>query len=178
MFKKSLPVLLLPLLLAGCASQLTNLTPQQQHRNANNLYPVEVSFNTRQETVRWQSIRPQIVVGSEFYPMRATPLMTNRWRACCPCPRERAGSVTTTSSTSNTTRWASPATTRPSRTSTSCISWSNSRRLFRPSAEDLAESSPGQQAQPNRCAGDRRRDGRQHGQHRGERQGAGLGNRS
>jgi hypothetical protein len=87
MFKKSLPVLLLPLLLAGCASQLTNLTPQQQHRNANNLYPVEVSFNTRQETVRWQSIRPQIVVGSEFYPMRATPLMTNRWEGLLPVPQ-------------------------------------------------------------------------------------------
>ena len=87
MFKKSLPVLLSSLLLAGCATQLTNLTPQQQRRNANNLYPVEVSFNTRQETVRWQSIRPQIVVGSEFYPMRPTLLMTNRWEGFLPVPR-------------------------------------------------------------------------------------------
>ena len=87
MFKKSLPVLLLPLLLAGCATQLTNLTPQQQHRNANNLYPVEVSFNSRQETVRWQSIRPQIVVGPEVYPMRPTPLMTNRWEGLVPVPQ-------------------------------------------------------------------------------------------
>ena len=59
MFKKSLPVLSLSLLLAGCATQLTNLTPQQQVRNANNLYPVEVAFNTRQQTVRWQSIQPK-----------------------------------------------------------------------------------------------------------------------
>ena len=87
MIKKSLPVLLLSLLLAGCASQLTNLTPQQQHRNANNLYPVEVSFNTRQETVRWQSIRPQIVVGPEVYPMRPTLLMTNRWEGLVPVPQ-------------------------------------------------------------------------------------------
>ena len=87
MFKKSLPVILLSLLLAGCATQLTNLTPQQQRRNANNLYPVEVSFNTRQQTVRWQSIRPQIVVGSEVYPMRPTPLMTNRWEGLVPVPR-------------------------------------------------------------------------------------------
>ena len=84
MFKKSLSVVLLPLLLAGCATQLTNLTPQQQHRNANNQYLVEVAFNTRQETVRWHSIRPQIVVGSEFYPMRPTPLMTNRWEGWVP----------------------------------------------------------------------------------------------
>jgi hypothetical protein len=87
MFKKSLLVLLLPLLLAGCATQLTNLTPQQQHRNANNLYPVEVSFNSRQETVRWQSIRPQIVVGPEVYLMRPTPLMTNRWEGLVPVPQ-------------------------------------------------------------------------------------------
>ena len=86
MFKKSLPVLLLSLLLAGCASQLTNLTPQHQVRNANNLYLVEVSFNTRQETLRWQSIRPQIVVGSEVYPMRPTLLMTNRWEGLIPVP--------------------------------------------------------------------------------------------
>jgi hypothetical protein len=86
MFKKSLPVLSLSLLLAGCASQLTNLTPQQQARNANNLYPVEVSFNSRQETIRWQSIKPKIVVGSEFYDMRPTPLMTNRWEGLIPVP--------------------------------------------------------------------------------------------
>ena len=87
MFKKSLPVLLSSLLLAGCATQLTNLTPQQQRRNANNLYPVEVSFNTRQQTIRWQSIRPQVVVGSEVYTMRPTQLMTNRWEGLVPVPR-------------------------------------------------------------------------------------------
>jgi len=86
MFKKSLPVLSLSLLLAGCASQLTNLTPQQQTRNANNLYPVEVAFNSSQQTVRWQTIKPKIVVGNEFYEMRATPLMTNRWEGLIPVP--------------------------------------------------------------------------------------------
>ena len=84
MFKKSLPVLGLSLLLAGCASQLTNLTPQQQVRNPANLYPVEVAFNTSQQTVRWHSIQPKIVVGTEQYEMRATPLMTNRWEGLIP----------------------------------------------------------------------------------------------
>jgi hypothetical protein len=87
MCKKSLPVLLLTLLLAGCATQLTNLTPQQQRRNANNQYLVEVAFNTRQETVRWQSIRPQIVVGADMFPMQPTPLMTNRWEGWLPVPQ-------------------------------------------------------------------------------------------
>ena len=86
MSKKSLPVLCLSLLLAGCASHITNLTPQQQVRNANNLYPVEASFNTRQQTVRWPSIHPQILVGSESYDMRPTPIMTNRWEGLIPVP--------------------------------------------------------------------------------------------
>jgi hypothetical protein len=86
MFKKSLPVLCLSLLLAGCATQITNLTPVHQARNANNLYPVEAAFNTRQETVRWPSIHPQIVVGAEVYDMRPTPIMTNRWEGLIPVP--------------------------------------------------------------------------------------------
>jgi hypothetical protein len=86
MFKKSLPLLSLSLLLAGCATQLTNLTPQQQVRNAENLYPVEVSFNSNQQTVRWKSIQPKIVVGKEFYEMRPTPVMTNRWEGLVPVP--------------------------------------------------------------------------------------------
>jgi len=88
MLKKSLPLLLLSLLLAGCATQLTNLTPLQQVRNDNNLYPVEVAFNTRQQTLRWQTIEPKIIVGSESYEMRPTPLMTNRWEGLIPVPPE------------------------------------------------------------------------------------------
>jgi len=76
-----LPILLL---ISGCSTTFTNLTPQHQERNANNLYPVEVSMNSRQQTLRWESIRPQIVVGTEFYPMRPTKLMSNRWEGLVP----------------------------------------------------------------------------------------------
>jgi hypothetical protein len=86
MLKKLLPLLLVPLLLAGCKATFTNLTPQHQVRNENNLYPVEVALDTRQQTMRWSSIRPQIVVGKEFYPMRPTLLMTNRWEGLVPVP--------------------------------------------------------------------------------------------
>jgi hypothetical protein len=86
MLKKILPLLILPLLFGGCAATLTNLTPKQQIRNANNLYPVEVALSSRQQTMRWDSIRPQIIVGSESYPMRLTPLMTNRWEGLIPVP--------------------------------------------------------------------------------------------
>ena len=43
---------LLPLLCAGCTAVFTNLTPQQQPRNPNDLYRVAVAFQTRQQTLR------------------------------------------------------------------------------------------------------------------------------
>lgn len=86
MLKKFLPVLLLPLLLAACATPFTNLTPQQQPRSTNNLYTVEVAFTSSQQTLRWESIRPQILVGKDSppIPMRPTLLMSNRWEGMIP----------------------------------------------------------------------------------------------
>ena len=86
MFKTICCLLLLLLLINGCATNLTNLTAQHQERNPNNLYPVEVALVSRQQTLRWDSIRPQILVGTEFYPMRPTQLMTNRWEGLVPVP--------------------------------------------------------------------------------------------
>jgi PBP1b-binding outer membrane lipoprotein LpoB len=79
MLKRILPALLLPLILAGCATSFTNLTPSQQTRTTNNVYSVEVEFVSNQQSLRWDSIRPQILVGSQSYDMRSTPLMNNRW---------------------------------------------------------------------------------------------------
>lgn len=90
MIRKFLPLLLIPLLLAGCAtnrfSAFSNLTPQTQVRNANHLYPVEVAFTSRQQSLRWETIQPFLNVGTEFYPMRPTMLMTNRWEGLVPVP--------------------------------------------------------------------------------------------
>jgi len=86
MLKKFLPLLFAPVLLAGCEATFTNLTPHQQVRNTNNLYQVEVALVSRQQTLRWDSIKPQIVVGKDSYPMRLTPLMTNRWEGLVPVP--------------------------------------------------------------------------------------------
>ncbi|MCU0785130.1 MAG: hypothetical protein MUF81_13995 [Verrucomicrobia bacterium] len=80
-----MPLSLVPVLLAGCAT-FTNLTPQRQARNANHLYPVEVAFNTRQQSLRWESIQPFVNVGADFYPMRPTLLMNNRWEGLVPVP--------------------------------------------------------------------------------------------
>ncbi|HEX7469562.1 MAG TPA: hypothetical protein VF437_02345 [Verrucomicrobiae bacterium] len=86
MLKKFLPILLLPLLLAGCTSTLTNLSAQRQSRNADNLYPVEVAFKSSQQSLRWETIQPYIKVNGQLLPMRPTPLMTNRWEGLIPVP--------------------------------------------------------------------------------------------
>jgi len=86
MLKRVLPILLAPLLLAGCTATFTNLTPQHQTRTTNNLYTVEVALSSRQQTLRWDSIEPKIMVGANYYPMRPTLLMTNRWEGLLPVP--------------------------------------------------------------------------------------------
>jgi hypothetical protein len=86
MMKKFLPLLAAPLLLAGCNATFTNLTPHQQTRSTNNLYRVEVALASRQQSLRWDSIQPKIVVGTDSYPMRVTPLMTNRFEGLVPVP--------------------------------------------------------------------------------------------
>jgi len=86
MSKRILPLLAAPLLLAGCNATFTNLTPTQLSRTTNNVYQCEVALDSRQQTLRWDSISPQIVVGNDYYPMRPTPLMTNRWEGLMPVP--------------------------------------------------------------------------------------------
>ena len=88
MLKKLPMACLFPLLvfITGCASTFTNLTPQMQERNANNLYAVEVAFDSRQQTLRWDTIKPKIVVGTDFYSMRPTKMMASRWEGLVPVP--------------------------------------------------------------------------------------------
>jgi hypothetical protein len=81
-FLSLLPVLLL----TGCVGTFTRLTPDQQLRNANNLYPVEVSFSTKQQSVRWDSVKPYVLVNGELYPLRPVPVVPNRWEGLVPVP--------------------------------------------------------------------------------------------
>ena len=70
MLTKIRPVLLLPvlLLISGCQATFTNLTPQHQERNPNNLYPVEVSLNMKSKRGDFRLT----VKSSEADPMRGT----------------------------------------------------------------------------------------------------------
>lgn len=84
------PLLLAGLLLAGCTSTVTNLTPSKQVRNASGHYPVEVKWDTRDQTVRPTSVTPVVVVGFEMYPMKPTLGITNRWEGAIPVPPDKS----------------------------------------------------------------------------------------
>jgi len=86
MLKKTLPFLLATTLLAGCATQITNLTPRQQTRTQNNLYPVEVAFTSQQQNIRWETVKPSVIVNGQPFEMHPTQLMTNRWEGLVPVP--------------------------------------------------------------------------------------------
>jgi hypothetical protein len=86
MWKKSLLVLPALLLLVGCAAVGSNLSAQRQIRNNNNLYPVEVKFDSKQQALRWDSVKAYVMVGKDTIEMRRTHLMNNRWEALIPVP--------------------------------------------------------------------------------------------
>lgn len=79
-------LLLLPvLLIAGCATgTFTRLTPNEQLRNANGLYPVEFAFDSQQQTLRWDSIKAYVLVDGKSYPMSQEPIVQNRWQGFVP----------------------------------------------------------------------------------------------
>ena len=68
----------------GCTTTISNLTPSQLPRNPNNLYPFEVSFDTTQKTVRENTLRPFVMIGTQLYPMQPAPVLKNRWEAQVP----------------------------------------------------------------------------------------------
>ena len=41
---------------------------------------------SRQASIRWDTIKPQIMVDNELYSMRPVMLMSNRWEGLLPVP--------------------------------------------------------------------------------------------
>lgn len=74
------------LLLTGCSTTITNLTPSQLPRSQNNLYPFEVALDTTQRSMVEDSVKAAVIVGLETYPMQRTPMLKNRWDTLVPVP--------------------------------------------------------------------------------------------
>ncbi|HEX9048037.1 MAG TPA: hypothetical protein VF988_13515, partial [Verrucomicrobiae bacterium] len=84
MMKRFLP-LLPALFLAGCATgTFTRLTPAQQPRNTDNVYPVEAAFDSHQQSLRWNSIKAYVLVNGQALEMRKVPMVKNRWEGVIP----------------------------------------------------------------------------------------------
>jgi len=86
-FMRLSPVLLLGLVLTGCVSTtVTRLTPQHVSRSHDNMYPVEVAFESTQQSLRWETLSATVFVGNQEFIMTRTPMMTNRWETLIPVP--------------------------------------------------------------------------------------------
>ena len=86
---KHVAILMMSLVLSGCSTTITNLTPSQQTRNTTGLYPFEVLFNSNQKTLRRETIQPYVIVGLESYPMQPGPVLKNRWETVVPVPADK-----------------------------------------------------------------------------------------
>jgi len=76
--------------LTGCAtSRVTSLTTTRQPRNPSGLYPVEFAWDSNQQTLIAGSLKPYVVVGFDFYPMRPSLGISNRWETVIPVPADK-----------------------------------------------------------------------------------------
>ena len=62
------------------------MTPSLQPRNADNLYPVEIAFNSKKQALRWDSIHPYVLVQGQTFPLRPVPVVNNRWEGIVRVP--------------------------------------------------------------------------------------------
>ena len=74
------------MLLAGCSTTITNMTPTQTPRTATGMYPFGVAWDTTQQSVVDESVKAYVVVGTDLYPMQRTPLVRDRWETVVPIP--------------------------------------------------------------------------------------------
>ena len=80
----------LALVLTGCAtSRVTNLTTTRQPRNPSGVYPVEFAWDSNQQSIIPSSIKPYVVIGFDFYPMRPALGISNRWETVIPVPADK-----------------------------------------------------------------------------------------
>jgi hypothetical protein len=84
MIKKVLPLLMAGFFLTGCSTTVTNLTPGKQYRAPSAVYPLEVAWDSRQKTIKENTLKVFAVIGEQAYQMRPTPMLKNRWEVLVP----------------------------------------------------------------------------------------------
>ena len=90
MTKPFLALSLLLALLTGCVTNtVTQLTPTTQPRNPTGQYRVEFQFDSSQQTVRWDTIKPHAIVDLDTYEMNLVLRTTNRWEAFISMPASK-----------------------------------------------------------------------------------------
>ena len=74
-------------LATGCVTNtLTNITPTEVPRSDRGMYRVEYQWDSNQQTVRPDSIKPFVLVGFDQYEMKPVMKMSNRWEVWIPVP--------------------------------------------------------------------------------------------
>lgn len=83
-------VLIVGMVLTGCSTTVTNLTSSRQSRVSAGLYPFEVIFDSNQQSLQKETVKPYVIVGLEPYPMQPAPLLPNRWETLVPVPEDQS----------------------------------------------------------------------------------------
>jgi hypothetical protein len=90
MTKKLMALCLLSTWLVGCVhNTVTNLTATTQPRDPTGQYRVEYEWDSTQQTVLPNSIKPVVVVGFDTYEMKRVLNTSNRWEAFVPVPKDK-----------------------------------------------------------------------------------------
>ncbi len=72
---------------------MTNLTTTRQPRNATGMYPVEFQWDSSQQSIVEGSIKPHVMVGHEFYPMRPSLGIKDRWESVVPVGTDKTSVI-------------------------------------------------------------------------------------
>jgi hypothetical protein len=83
------PLVLSSLLLAGCSTTITNLTPSTLERSANGFYPFEVELDTALRGIRTKTLQPYVLIGSQSYLMQQNATLKQRWETLVPIPADK-----------------------------------------------------------------------------------------
>lgn len=81
---------LVAVLLCGCTyTSISNLTPSRYPKNTDGLYLFQVEWDSNQQSLKRDTLKPYVVIGTESYPLQKTPMMKNRWEAMVPIPGDK-----------------------------------------------------------------------------------------